>query len=426
MASAEVASKDKNGKGAVDHAKEIKDAAKRAAVLALMAEYSVICAVDSGKADLVAAAVAKGCNVNETDSAGNTCLHLAVKQGSDAMVRMLLEADCNLDAKDKNDKGAVDCAKEIEDEEKRESVFAVLAEYVDVICAVASGKADLVAAAVARGCNVNETDPEENSCLHLAAKQASAGPSSQAEFLVYTQAEEDAHAEIVAMVRILLEKGAAVSAKDKSGYTALDVARNDDVKKALLAHGAKHSLTYAVTQGNVEQVGDLIKEVADVNDRFKLVGDFIKEHADVNAPFLKALDEKKTAMLTAMAEYSVICAVALGRADLVAAAVAKGCYVNETDRNSRSGLDYAARLGHTDIVRVLLQAGADFHSQRENGWSSLHHAAYERHADVVRMLVEAGASVNSRNNAGETPLSWAHRQRADVQAILRKAGEKKA
>jgi ankyrin repeat protein len=75
---------------------------------------------------------------------------------------------------------------------------------------------------------------------------------------------------------------------------------------------------------------------------------------------------------------------------------------------------------------VLLQAGADFHSQRENGWSSLHHAAYERHADVVRMLVEAGASVNSRNNAGETPLSWAHRQRADVQAILRKAGEKKA
>jgi ankyrin repeat protein len=342
------------------------------------------------------------------------------------MVRMLLEAGCKVDAKDKNDKGAVDHAKAIKDEGMRESVFAVLAEYVDVICAVASGKADLVAAAVARGCNVNETDPEENSCLHLAAKQASAGPCSQAEFLVYTQAEEDAHAEIVAMVRILLEKGAAVSAKDKSGYTALDVARNDDVKKALLAHGAKHSLTYAVTQGNVEQVGDLIKEVADVNDRFKLVGDFIKEHADVNAPFLKALDEKKTAMLTAMAEYSVICAVALGRADLVAAAVAKGCYVNETDRNSRSGLDYAARLGHTDIVRVLLQAGADFQSQRENGWSSLHHAAYEQHADVVRMLVEAGADVNSRNNAGETPLSWAYRQRADVQAILRKAGEKKA
>ena len=56
-----------NGKGVFDHNKEIKDEEKRAAVLALMAEYSVLCAVATGKADLVAAAVAKGCTVNETD-----------------------------------------------------------------------------------------------------------------------------------------------------------------------------------------------------------------------------------------------------------------------------------------------------------------------------------------------------------------------
>jgi len=56
-----------NGKGVFDHTKEIKDEEKRAAVLALMAEYSVLCAVATGKADLVAAAVAKGCTVNETD-----------------------------------------------------------------------------------------------------------------------------------------------------------------------------------------------------------------------------------------------------------------------------------------------------------------------------------------------------------------------
>jgi len=56
-----------NGKGVFDHTKEIEDEEKRAAVLALMAEYSVLCAVATGKADLVAAAVAKGCTVNETD-----------------------------------------------------------------------------------------------------------------------------------------------------------------------------------------------------------------------------------------------------------------------------------------------------------------------------------------------------------------------
>ena len=56
----DVSAKDKKGKGAFDHTKEIKDEEKRAAVLALMAEYSVLCAVATGKADLVAAAVAKG------------------------------------------------------------------------------------------------------------------------------------------------------------------------------------------------------------------------------------------------------------------------------------------------------------------------------------------------------------------------------
>ena len=56
-----------NGKGVFDHTKRIKDEEKRAAVLALMAEYSVLCAVATGKADLVAAAVAPGCTVNETD-----------------------------------------------------------------------------------------------------------------------------------------------------------------------------------------------------------------------------------------------------------------------------------------------------------------------------------------------------------------------
>ena len=56
-----------DGKGVFDHTEEIKDEKKRAAVLALMAEYSVLCAVATGKADLVAAAVAKGCTVHETD-----------------------------------------------------------------------------------------------------------------------------------------------------------------------------------------------------------------------------------------------------------------------------------------------------------------------------------------------------------------------
>ena len=92
---------DENGKVAFDHAKEIKDKEKREAVLTVMADFSVMSAVALGKADLVAAAVAKGCNVDETDCEKNTCLRLAVEQGSIDIVRILVEAGADLTAKNK-------------------------------------------------------------------------------------------------------------------------------------------------------------------------------------------------------------------------------------------------------------------------------------------------------------------------------------
>ena len=52
--------------------------------------------------------------------------------------------------------------------------------------------------------------------------------------------------------------------------TALDVATNDEVKAALRQHGARHSLFYAVEQGMLELVADLIKEGADMNERDKV------------------------------------------------------------------------------------------------------------------------------------------------------------
>ena len=69
-----------------------------------MAEYSVLCAVAACKADLVAAPVAKGCNMNETDQEGNSCLHLAAVQGSLDILSVLLQAGADVDAKNKVDK----------------------------------------------------------------------------------------------------------------------------------------------------------------------------------------------------------------------------------------------------------------------------------------------------------------------------------
>ena len=105
-----------HGKGAFDHAKEIRDEEKRAAVLARMAECSVLCAVATGRADLVAEAVAKGCNMNETDVEENSCLHLAATQGSIDILQILLQAGANVAAKNQAGNTSVWLAMEQEHE----------------------------------------------------------------------------------------------------------------------------------------------------------------------------------------------------------------------------------------------------------------------------------------------------------------------
>ena len=187
-----------------------------------------------------------GAAINVANKGGDTPLLAAVAAGNLELVKLLVRAGANLAARNKKGKGVFDHTKEIKDEEKRAAVLALMAEY-SVLCAVATGKADLVAAAVAKGCTVNETDQEGNSCLHIAAAQGSNE-----------------------ILRILLNAGAKVSAKNKWCKTALDVATNDEVKAALRQHGARHSLFYAVEQGMLELVADLIKEGADMNEGDKV------------------------------------------------------------------------------------------------------------------------------------------------------------
>jgi len=80
--------------------KEINDEEKRAAVLTELAAYSVMSAVATEKADLVAAAVSKGCNRDESDYLKNSCLHLSAEQGSVDVLRI---AGADVAAKNQNE-----------------------------------------------------------------------------------------------------------------------------------------------------------------------------------------------------------------------------------------------------------------------------------------------------------------------------------
>ena len=96
-----------------------------------MAEYSFLCAVATGKADLVAAAVAKGCNMHDTDEEGNSCLHIAAAQGSNEILRILLNAGANITAKNKADNTAVERAQNAQTVEVLKAAGATMPEIPD-------------------------------------------------------------------------------------------------------------------------------------------------------------------------------------------------------------------------------------------------------------------------------------------------------
>ena len=59
----------------------------------------------------------------------------------------------------------------------------------------------------------------------------------------------------------------------------------------------------------------------------------------------------------------------------------------------------AARNGHIDCVRELIRAGAPIISAREYGFSALHLAALEGHFEIVKYLLDIGVCVNAESSS---------------------------
>jgi ankyrin repeat protein len=129
-------------------------------------------AAREGRTKTVAALLSIDADIDAKDKASRTALHYAASEGHLPVAQALVSVGADISDRDKDGKGAFDHAKEIKDEEKRAAVLAPMAGY-SVLYAVATGKADLVAASVDKGCNVEESYWRKSSCLHHAAAQGS-------------------------------------------------------------------------------------------------------------------------------------------------------------------------------------------------------------------------------------------------------------
>ena len=167
-----------------------------------------------------------------------------------------------------------------------------------------NGAAPLVIAVLQAGANTDHRDPNQQTPLHVSAAKGSE-----------------------AACRVLIEHRANVNAQDQYGKTPLDMAHKEEVKAVLRQHGGKHTLLVAAEKGMVQDVAELIKGGADVN---------------------------------------------------------------QTDSGKHTALHHAAANGHTATVDALIQGRADVNAVNKYGGTPLDLAKVSGKTEVARLLEAAG------------------------------------
>jgi ankyrin repeat protein len=404
-----------------------------------MAEYSVLCAVATGKADLVAAAVAKGCTVNETDQEGNSCLHIAAAQGSNEILRILLHAGAKLSAK--NEGGMTALALACVKVGNMEKLSWGGASADEAPPGLAVGR--WVRATVTFTTNSEEAKEVRKGSLGVVAEIDQDGDAwidfegldakqlvLQSNFgSISVLSQED-----VLKERAQREEVVAMLIAPTQAAGALNEANNEGATP--LMHASMRGLC-----GVVELLLAAGADVATKDKNGKGVFDHTKEIKD---------EEKRVAVLALMAEYSVLCAVATGKADLVAAAVAKGCNMIDTDLAGNTAVELAQNAQTIDVLKgagatmpefpeekkndllieyaekgatggalMALQAGADVNHKGEFSRTALHEAAEKGHEALAQCLLGAGADIKAADVTGSTPLHWAaYSNKPEVAKVL--------
>ena len=228
------------------------------------------------------------------------------------------------------------------------------------------------------------------------------------------------------VVRLLLEKGADIEAKDRDGRTALDWAahnRHEEVIRLLsdkaMDIGGKGdhgwtALHWAAWKGYSAVAGLLLEKRANVEakDRDGLTPLHLaaeKGHKAVVTLLLGKGANTKANGLNGLTALHL--AAQEGHFGMVLLLLEGGVDVEAKDYDGTSALHLAAEKGHDAVVRLLLGKEANIEAKDRNGWTALHLAVQRGRYATVWLLLEEGADVEAKDNDGRTPLLLAAEKR---------------
>ncbi len=193
---------------------------------------------------------------------------------------------------------------------------------------------------------------------------------------------------------IIMDDPSSVNVKDMHGSTPLSV---------------------AAQEGHVEVVKLLLEKGAAIDAKTNYRRAPASTAAFYTNPAtVKVLAVKGT--VEAIGATPLYIAAGEGRLAVVELLLDKGAAIEAKAEDGCTPLSTAAFNGHVDVVKLLLDRGAAVEGKHKDSVTPLAMAAQQGHIGVVRLLIEKGAVVDAKDSDGFTPLARAAQNRTGLLA----------
>ena len=337
----------------------------------------------TSRVDAAQALLRRGAKVDAVEQwRGQTALMWAAAESQPAMVKLLVEAGADVNARSKVN----NWQRQVTAEPR--AIYRPAGGLTPLLYAAREGCIDCAKYLAAAGADLNLADPEQVSPLLLSILNG--------------------HFDLAAY---LIQKGANPGKWDWYGRTPLYAA----VDLNTLPRGGRPDQPSLDTTSSLQIVEQLLAAGANPNPELKLAPPFrnigndrgldglltigttplLRAAKALDAPAIKILLEKgaNLGLSNNRGITPVMAAAGLGSTD----ADTRGIYITE-DVQQRS----------IESLKLLLAAGADINAKDgTRGLTPLHEAARWGWNDVVRFLVDHGADLQAKDNRGMTPVDSA-------------------
>ncbi len=356
--------------------------------------------------------IRNGAKINLQNNKNQTALHKASRHGHLDIVRLLLDHKADIDLQDNHGSTPLHLAIY---HMSREAVQLFLDHAADVTLRNDKGQAVLhqalqrghpdIIQLILSGANVDAdaVDNDGSTPLYLAASEA----------------------EVLSGAQLLLDHGANIDLRNKTGQTALHLASQRgrlDFMELLLNRGAMVDvpdndgftpLHLAISKMERRATELLLKNGANIdlqNNKRQTALHLALQHSHPN--IIPLLLENGANVDAQDDDGSTPLHRAISRADVELSRVQLllDRYTNINLRNNKgqTALHLASQHGRLNVMRLLLEDGADVDALDSGGSTPLHQAISDVDSfhleQAVGLLLDRGANINLRNGQGLTPL----------------------